>query len=178
MRYTINLTTRTHLDHQLLNRFISIMAIILFLIAVWNVSQVASNIVEQNRIALEIEAMQKKSLLKNGAIKESEINRQKSVVRFYNEIIARKSNNWLNILESFEKVTPEGISLSSLTPDKKSGDWKIAGRAKTFKGVQQYLETLESSKEFSNIILISHQNITTSPNERGVQFAISCTVQN
>lgn len=178
MRYTINLTTRTHLDHQLLNKFISITAIILLLIAVWNVSQVASNVVEQSRMAVEIEAIQKKSLLKNGAISESDINRQKSRVRFYNEIIARKSNNWLKILESFENVTPDGISLSSLTPDKKTGDWKIAGRARNFKAVQQYLETLESSKEFSNIMLMSHQNIITAPGERGVQFSISCTVQN
>lgn len=177
MRFTINLATRTSLDHRLLNRLAYCAIAVLLLITVWNVSRVSSNMGEQSRLSAEIIATQSKIGAKSSGISEADLSRQKSHIRFYNEIIERKSTNWLNLLELFENATPEGISLSSLSQDKK-GEWKLEGRARSFKVIQQYLEKLESSNSFSNILLLSHQNIAAGEKVRGVQFMISCKVLN
>ncbi|MGB9081397.1 MAG: PilN domain-containing protein [Desulfuromonadaceae bacterium] len=178
MRFTINLATRTYLDHRLLNRLGFCLIALLLVMAGWNVSRVSSNMGEQSRLKVEIAAIQSRLGTKAAGISGTEINRQKTRIRFYNEIIERKSTNWLNLLELFETVTPEGIALSSLTQGKNNEEWKLDGRAGSFKAVQRYLEKLESSKNISNIMLLSHQNITAGEHLRGVQFTISCKVVN
>lgn len=176
MRFTINLATRTHLDHRFLNRVSFCFIAVLFVIFTWNVIRVSSNIGEQSRLNAEIAAIQRRLGPKPNGIAETDISRQKAQIRFYNEIIERKSINWLNLLELFENSMPDGIALSSLTQGKKQEEWKLDGRARSFKAVQQYLEKLEASKNFSNILLLSHQNIVVGENMRGVQFSISCKV--
>jgi len=178
MRFTINIATRTYLDHRVLNRLAYFAIALLLVIVGWNVSRVLSNIGEQSRLNTEINSIQGRLGAKPNGISEAEFNRQKSRIRFYNEIIERKSINWLNILELFENATPEGISLASLSPGKDRGEWKLEGRARTFKVVQQYLEKMEASKNFSNILLLSHQNLIPGENMRGIQFTISCKVVN
>src|SRR6185369_10202218 len=106
------------------------------------------------------------------------VKNQRNRIRLYNEIIERKSKNWLNLLDLFENVTPAGISLSTLAPDKTGDEWKIEGHARTFAAVQLYLEKLEGSKNFSHVLLLSHQNIIAGENNRGIHFSISCKVLN
>ncbi|GAC1468263.1 MAG: hypothetical protein PVSMB11_03870 [Desulfuromonadaceae bacterium] len=178
MRFTINLATRTYLDHRFLNRVAYCAIAALIVIVGWNVSRVASNMGEQSRLSAEIAAIQSRLGTKPSAISEKELSRQKVHIRFYNEIIERKSTNWLNLLESFENATPEGITLSSLSPGKNQEEWKLEGRARSFKAVQQYLEKVEADKNFSNVLLLSHQNMVAGENMRGVQFTISCKVVN
>ena len=95
-------------------------------------------------------------------------------IRFYNDIIERKSYAWLGLLELLENATPEGIALVSLIPDKKNGDLKIDGRAKNFSLVQTYLEKLEDSKTFTDLMLLSHNEVVAGDNAKGVLFKISC----
>lgn len=178
MRFTINLATRTYLDHRLLNRLGGCAIALLLAVTAWNVSRVSSNMGEMSRLKAEIDKVQDGLGTRPGLISDAESSRQKNRIRFYNGIIERKSTNWLGILELFESVTPEGISLSSLSQDKKQEQWKLDGRARSFKAVQRYLEKLETSGNFSDIMLLSHQNITAGENVRGVQFTISCKVVN
>jgi type IV pilus assembly protein PilN len=178
MRFTINLATRTYLDHRFLNRVAYCAIAVLIVIAVWNVSRVSSNMGEQSRLSAEIAAVQSRLSAKPRDISDKEFSLQKVHIRFYNETIERKSKNWLNLLELFENATPEGISLASLSPGKNQEEWKLEGRARSFKAVQQYLEKLEASKNFSNVLLLSHQNLTPGENMRGIQFTISCNVVN
>lgn len=178
MRFTINLATRTYLDHRLINRLAFCAIAVLLVILGWNVSRVSSNMGEQSRLNAEITAIQSRLGAKPNGVSEAEFSRQKTRIRFYNEIIERKSIDWLSMLELFENATPEGIALSALTPGKNLEEWKLDGRARSFKAVQLYLERLEASKNFSDILLLSHQNMTAGETARGVQFAISCKVVN
>ena len=176
MRYTINLATRTYLDNRLINRVAFTLIALLLLLTVWNIMGISSNMGEQSRLTSEIAALESKFAMRPGGISEAEFTRQKSRIRFYNDIIVRKSSNWMKILELFENSTPEGVSLSLLTQDKKSEAWKLDGRALSFKKLQQYVERLESSKNFSNVLLLSHQNLAVDEKRQGVQFTISCKV--
>jgi type IV pilus assembly protein PilN len=178
MRFTINLATRTYLDHRALNRIGYCAIAVLLVLAVWNVSRVASTLGEQSRLRGEIASLESRIGAKSKGVSETDASRQKARIRFYNKIIESKSINWLGKLETFEDVTPEGVSLSLLSPGKKTGEWNLEGRARSFKAVQRYLEKLYASKRFSNVLLLSHQNITSGENVRGVQFTISCKVLN
>jgi len=74
-----------------------------------------------------------------------------------------------------ENSTPEGIALVSLAPDTKTGSIKIEGRARNFGHVRSYLDRLEDSKAFTNILLLSHGDIAVGEKKSsGVQFVISC----
>ncbi|MDD2582127.1 MAG: PilN domain-containing protein [Desulfuromonadaceae bacterium] len=178
MRFTINFATRIYLDHRLLNRVAFCIITALIAITGWNIIRVASNVGEQSRLNAEIAAIQSRLETMPRGISETESNRQKASIRFYNEIIERKSINWLNLLERLENATPEGCSLSSLSQGKDQGEWNLAGRARSFKVVEQFLEKLESSDNFSNVLLLSHQNLTSDDKVRGIQFTISCNVVN
>lgn len=176
MRYSINFATRTYLDHRMLNRLGYGAIAVLCIIAGWNVIRVSSNMGEQSRLSAEIATLQSKLGAKSGGVGEAEISRQKSQILFYNEIIERKSINWLNLLDVLESVTPAGISLTSLSPAKDLNEWKLAGNARSFKAVQLFLEKLESSKNISDVLLLSHRNMVTNDKSSGVQFDISCKV--
>ncbi len=178
MRFTINLATRIFLDHRLINRLAYCAIVMLLALLVWNVNRVSSNMGEQSRLRAEVAAIQSRLGSRPSGVSEADFSRQKTRIRFYNEIIERKSTNWLKPLELFENVTPEGIALSSLTQGKKQEEWKLEGYARSFKVVRQYLESLEASKDFSNILLISHQNMTAGGRDRGVKFTITCKVVN
>lgn len=176
MRFTINLATRTYLDHRLFNMLAFAVIAVLAIITMWNVSRVSSNMGEQRRLNSEIAAIQSRLGTGTRTVTEAAADRQRSRIRFYNEIIERKNVSWLGMLEMFEDVTPEGISLSSLSPGKKQEEWKLEGRARYFKTVQQYLEKLESCEDFTNVMLLSHQNLTSGDKVIGIQFSISCKV--
>ena len=178
MRFTINLATRTHLDHRLLNKIAFSAIAVLLLITVWNVSRVLSHMSEQSRLNAEISAIQGKLGARPVGITEADFSRQKARIRFYNEIIERKSSDWIGLLDMIENATPNGLTLSSLSPVKKEDELKLAGSARSFKAVQQYLEKLESSENFSNVLLLSHTNMNADEKVSGVQFTISCKVIN
>jgi type IV pilus assembly protein PilN len=73
-----------------------------------------------------------------------------------------------------ELVTPEGIALSSLTPNPASGELKIEGRSRNFAQVTSYLEKLEESGKFRETLLLSHRELALGERTRGVEFTISC----
>lgn len=176
MRYSINFATRTHIDHRMLNRAGFGVIAVLLIMAGWNISRVSSNMGEQSRLNADIAALQVRVGIKSGGPGQYELNRQKAHVRFYNEIIERKSTNWLKLLDVLENATPAGISLSSLSPKKDMNEWTLTGNARSFKAVEQYLEQLESSKNFSDILLLSHTTMDKKEKSSGVQFVVSCKV--
>jgi type IV pilus assembly protein PilN len=177
MRFSINLATRTYIDTRLLNQIIGGIITVLVLLLVWNISRVASNLGEQQRLAADVVTLEGRLKGKPGDVSEQEFKRQQARIAFYNGIIDRKSIRWLSMLDLVESATPDGVALSALAPGKKPGELKLEGRAKSFATVRRYLETLEGTRNFSNVLLLSHQEFLLGEKGRGVQFAISCRVQ-
>jgi len=177
MRFTVNLATRTYLNHRLLNQISVILITVLVLFLGWNITKISWNFGEKHRLASEIKTLEESLNTRPGGVTEKDYNRQQSMVRFFNEVIDHKGVRWLNLLDLVENATPEGISLSALTPGKKEGELKLEGHARSFAVVRRYVEMLEGAKAFSNVLLLSHQDITVGENVRGVQFSISCVVQ-
>lgn len=177
MRFTINLATRTYLNHRLINQTGAIIITFLVIALGWNIARISWNLGEQRRLASEVKTLEESLNIRPGGVSESDFNRQRARIRFFNEVIDRKGARWLNMLDVIESATPEGVALSLIAPGKKEGEWKLEGNARSFSVVRQYVERLEGAKAFSNVLLLSHRDITFGENGRGVQFSISCVVQ-
>jgi type IV pilus assembly protein PilN len=177
MRFSINLATRIYLDQRLLNQVCVVVLTLLVLMLGWNITRISWNLGEQRKLASEVNTLEGGLNIRPGGVTEKDFSRQKTRISFFNEIINRKGTAWINLLDVVESVTPEGIALAALTPGKKPGELKLDGRARSFATVRQYLEKLEGSKSFSDVLLLSHQELQFGEKGRGVQFSISCKVQ-
>lgn len=176
MRFEINLATRTYLDQRLVSRVGSILILVLIAFGAWNAMRMTWNLGERKRLEAEIAVFDGRLDKRPAGVQEKEATRQQDRIRLYNEIIARKCYNWLVLLDRIEEVTPDGVALTLLTPDMKTGEVKLQANAGSFAQVRTYMERLEESKNFSNIMLQSHREVMSGATGRGVQFAITARV--
>ncbi|MDA8430699.1 MAG: PilN domain-containing protein [Geobacteraceae bacterium] len=174
MYFTINLATRTYLDRRLVNRLGAGICVVLLLMLAWNVNRAAWNLGELRRLRTDISSYENRLRSRPNGVSEKEYANLLGNISFYNEIIGRKTYNWMGLLEHLENTLPDGIALSLISPDMKSGEIKIEGRAKNFAQIRSYLDKLEDSKAFTSILLLSNSTIAVGERTKGVQFSISC----
>lgn len=174
MYFSINLATRTYLDRRLVNRIGALILIMLLGMLAWNISRAAWSLGELRRLRADITSYESRLSSRPHGVSEKEYALLLGNIGFYNEIIDRKSFNWLGLLDQLELATPEGIALSALTPEMKNGAVKIEGRAKNFAQIKLYLDKLEDSKVFTSILLLSHADVAVGERTKAVQFSISC----
>lgn len=174
MRFTINLASRTYLDQRLIRRCIVAGMAVMLLLTAWNVIRISTNLGELRRLNAENATFEAKLNSRPAGVSESDFSRLLASVRFFNGVIERKSYPWLGLLDQVENATPEGIALSSLVPEMKNRAVKIDGRAKSFAQVRAYMDKLEDSKKFTDILLLSHGELLVGEKTRAVQFTISC----
>ncbi len=174
MRFTINLATRPYLDQFRVKQACIGSLVLLLALLAWNGSRIARDMGEVSRLAAENAAMEARLGSRPAGVSEKENSRLLASIRFYNEIIERRSRNWLGLLDQVESATPEGVALAALTPEKGGTELKLEGRAKNFGTVRSYLERLEDSHAFDDILLLSHRDLALGEKTRGVQFTISC----
>jgi type IV pilus assembly protein PilN len=174
MRFTINIATRTHLDRKVINRAGYAVLILLSILLVWNISRASWGYGELQRLKSEIASYESRLNSRPGGVSEKDFTKLLADIKFYNGIIDIKAYNWLGLLEQLEGATPDGIALTALVPDRKTGVMKIEGHARSFPHIRSYIDKLEDSKQYTSILLLSHSNVALSEKEKGVQFAISC----
>lgn len=173
MRFTINLATKNYINHRMVNGAIYGTGLILLVLLAWNVQRLFTATGEKDRLKADISKYEDKLNQLPSGVSAQEFQNMQSNIRFYNNIIAKKTTDWIGLLDKMEKVTPPGIALTSFAPDPKTAEIKIEGEAKTFAAVRSYLERLEESKLFRDIQLLSHQDNTATEKNKGVKFAIS-----
>lgn len=174
MRFTINLATRTYLDHQLVNRIVAASVVVLVALLAWNITNTSWSAGELRRLKSDIVAYETRLNSRPSGVSEKDYNRMLASIRFHNGIIERKTYSWLGLLDRLESLTPDSIALAAFDPDPQSGELRIEGRTATFAQIRSYLEKLEDSRLFANVQLVSHQGLTLGERTRGVQFAIIC----
>jgi Tfp pilus assembly protein PilN len=177
MRFTINLATKRILDLRRFNRICAVAIALLLALLCWNIFRFLWNLGESHRLSDEIIASETKLKSLPVAVIDKDSAKTRATIGYYNEIIARKTFGWLVFLEQLEISTPEGVALSGVEPDRKSGTVKIEGLARDFGKVQAYLESLEESPYFHSIQLLSHQNFVLWEEARGVKFSVMCRVK-
>jgi type IV pilus assembly protein PilN len=174
MYFSINLATRTYLDRRLVTRIGAGICALLLVMLAWNVYRAASSVGELHRLRTDISAYETRLNSRPQGVSEKEYARLLGSIKFYNEIIGRKTYNWMGLLEQLELATPEGIALSALNPEMKNGEIKIEGHAKSFAQIKNYVEKLNDSKFFTSVLLLSHTSVAVGERDKSVNFAISC----
>jgi len=177
MRFTIDLATSRILDHRRVNRICAGFMAILLGFLCCNLFLVSWNLGESRRLTSEINILEKRLKRRPAGAVDKDSARTRASIRFFNEIIARKTFSWLDFLKHVETTTSEGIALSVLAPDRKSGTVKIEGLGRDFGKVLAYLESLEDSRYFHDIQLVSHQDVVLWEQVKGVRFSIMCRVK-
>jgi len=177
MRFTINLATKRTLDQRRIDRACAVAVVVLAILLAGNILLFSWNFGEMRRIDAEAAAVKNKLARPLPSIPETEQAGIVADVTFYNDIIKRKTYGWLAVLEQLEIATPDGISLTNLTPDRGKGSMTIAGWARDFKIVAKYLVMLEDSETFSDVLLLSHKQDELWEQAKGVRFSISCQVK-
>jgi type IV pilus assembly protein PilN len=174
MRFTINLATRTYLDHRLVNQALIALTVVMLAWLAWNASRLWSDLGELGRLGREAAVLEERLNSRPSGVSEDDYKRLMTSIGFYNGIIERKSYDWLGLLEQLEQATPAGVSLASVAAETGAGEIKLEGRARSFTQVRTYLEKLEDSKAFTDILLRSHRELALGEKTRGVQFSVDC----
>jgi len=174
MRFTINLATKVNVDQRLVSQ-VSFAVIALLLLALsWNTFIAFSNLGELHRLEADTATYQGRLNSRPKDVPEREYTRMLAEIGFFNGLLERKSFNWLRLLDQMENTLPEGVALVSLAPDTKTGIVKIDGRAHSFANLRTYLEKLDESKAFTEVLLLSNHDVAVGEKAKGVQFTISC----
>ena len=173
MRFNANLATKIYLNTRLLKIYFLAAILLLVVILFFNVSNVAGRAGETKRLANEIAALEGKSKAPPKGVTEKEYRALVEQIRFVNEIIDKKTYNWLSLLDKIEIVVPDGIAITSIVPETKTKVLTLPGTARSFNQLRVFIERLEDSKFFSDVYLTS-QSVTS--DLKGITFVLTCKV--
>lgn len=173
MRFTIDLSDGKRRGRTRIDRISVAVAVILLATLAWNGMRCASNLGEEKRLRDDIAGLKKRAHGRAAPVSESQRASILAETRFFNDIIERRAFGWLELLEQVENATPDGIWLSSLVPDRKTGAIRVEGLAANFSTVRVYLEKLEDSGRFADAQLVSHEKKSLWEQAGGVRFSVT-----
>ena len=175
MRLTTNLATRRYVNLRQLNAFLAAAFLILGGLLLFKVREAAVNQAELGRIKKQIAA----AVSSRPGTAPVEPQRQKALedkIAFANALIARKTVDWIGILDRLEEVVPGGVALSQVEPNQKDNSIKIAGVTQSFGSLRTLLENMERSPNFSNVLLLQTAQVKAGQTQKGISFSITCKV--
>jgi type IV pilus assembly protein PilN len=173
MRFNANLATKIYLNARLLKFYLVAAVLLLVVILFFNISNIAGRAGEAKRLTVEIAALEGKRESSGTGVTEKEYRALIEHIRFANEIIDKKTYNWLSLLDKIEMVVPDGIAITSIMPDTKGKTLKLPGTARSFSHLRVFIERLEDSKFFTDVYLTS-QSISTE--SKSIAFVLTCKV--
>jgi type IV pilus assembly protein PilN len=175
MRLTINLATRRYLNLSRLNAWLVACGLLLGVLFLFELREVAYDQGELGRVRAASAAIGSRPAA-GPTVSPAQLKTQEAKIRFANQLIEKKSENWLKLLDFLEEVVPEGVALSQIEPDKHEQLLKVSGVARNFDNVRELLENMEQSKNFSEVYLLSQNDAKVGLTQRGIVFAVSCKV--
>lgn len=175
MKLTINLATRRYLNLPRLNAALIGTGVVLAALLVYQVREIANNQVEFNKIKRESAAANSGH---PGAapVSPEQLKSLESGVAFANELIDKKTLNWLALLDKLEGVVPAGVALTQVEPPLKDQALKLTGVAYSFSNLRTLLENMEQSPNFSEVYLLAQNEVKVGKSQQGIGFSITCKV--
>jgi type IV pilus assembly protein PilN len=173
VRFSINLATKPYLDRRLVSLCCGMALAVLPVLLAVQIIAAARIVVEMRRLDNTVTAL--RAVARTGSVPVSD--HDKAALRdsaaFYDDIIARKAFSWPGLLRQMERSLPPGIAVTLLEPNRKSGMITMEGFARSFAGVRTCLAQLESTGDFTDVMLLSHGEATLWEQAKGVKFALS-----
>lgn len=173
MQLKINLATRTYVDTGKANGALAIACFFLFLGLFFSIKAIATNAGEMKLVQQNVATLEQKE---KGKVGEKEYQALLARIGAANTIIARKSYNWLQLLDRLETVVPDGVAMTSIQPDPKGRELKLAGVARNFADMRRFMENLEETQFFTDVYLLSNSESKVGASQKGMSFTITCKV--
>lgn len=175
MRLTINLATRRYINKRRLNAWLAAGLIILGFLLVYQVRAIANNQVKIDGIKKE-SARATSGAATGVTVTPDQMKALEARIAFGNELIDRKTVNWIALLDKLEEVVPAGVALTQVEPLLKEQSLRIGGTARNFMALRVLLENMEQSPNFTEVYLMSQNDVKVGKNEEGLGFSISSKV--
>ena len=157
----LNLSTRPFKPYRAANLGMFVLLLLLIGLSVWQgynykrYFALASGIQERElELRTEDEVLTGRIAEVTTRMSRSDVQEKLSEVDFLNELIVRKTFSWTRVFATLERILPEGVHLTSLTPtvlDDGTILLSIGVRGRTPTEAYQFVSTLEESKVFANI---------------------------
>ena len=176
MKLTINLATRRYINMRQLNGWLAASLALLVILLVYQVRAIANNQVEIHKIRRESAAATSGASTGGVTVTPEQMKALEARIAFGNELIDRKTVNWIGLLDKLEGVVPAGVALAQVQPALKESGLKIDGTARNFAGLRALLENMEQSPNFSEVYLLSQSEVKVGKTQQGLNFSISCKV--
>jgi len=173
MKLTTNLATRRYINLKQLNSTLLAGFLVLGGLALFLATLVGQGSAEIGRIRTLEQGLTPKSA--GPQVSEAQLSAQAKRVQFANQVIDRKTMNWLHLLDSLEEVVPNGVTLNSIAPSVERAA-SIGGSARNFAALRTLLENMERSKNFSEVYLTSQSEQKAGLTQEGISFTITCRI--
>ena len=171
MNLQINLATRVYVNTRRLRLTIGGLGILLLCWLFANIKGFVDNMAEIDQL------MEKSRLIHQPApskeVQQKDYQQLMTRIQFVNGLLKKRAFDWLSLLDHLEAVVPEGVALTAIQPGK-GGELKLSGNVRQFANIQRFMESLESSKVFTEVFLVSQAETQVATDKKGISFLITC----
>jgi Tfp pilus assembly protein PilN len=161
--FDLNLSTQPFPAYRLATIALFCLLGVLAVLSIWQTRGFVrySNMARSIRAAEQESRVEAEALAKRVAELESRLDRPESTAKlneisFLNHLILRKDLSWTKLFGVLEEMVPENVHLTSLTPDIAQNGavtMRLGVRARSIPDVTQFLERLETSPLFEDVIV-------------------------
>lgn len=155
MKYSLNLATGIYINHKRL--FVVLLLVVFGLLGLLIFNGInfisSTNRISQLEVRLEELRRIKRSDNQNSEISGVSLAETAAHIGIANEILLLDSYRWTSLLDQLEAHVVDGISISGLQPDYKSGTMKLSGRAETIDDLRKFIDSLSQSDVFTHVFL-------------------------
>lgn len=180
MKLTLNLASRTYLNRRALITFYWILIAALVALLVFNLLFFYRSQVQAQQIKGHLEELDRD--LAKGQGEAQTFNQQAydkllAEVDAANDIIAKDSFRWSDLLGALEQLVPEGVALRGIQPDFKDRSLELQGVAEDIPQLRSFLDRLVADERLGQATLLQQARIQ--PKDAGggesevVAFSIS-----
>jgi len=174
MRFTLNLATRTYINSPQVNLIMWSVGIVLIVGLAGLSFRAIQNSGEQQKLQTALAELEARVKASAKGVSAKEYQALLGRIKAANDIIRRKSFNWVGFLDRLELVLPDGVMVTSLEPSPNDGTLKISGVAGNFRSMRGFLENLEDSRFFTDVYLLSQTEAKVDETQKGISFSVSC----
>jgi Tfp pilus assembly protein PilN len=165
----LNLSTQPFPAYRLINVALTCVLAVLAVVSVWQgvgfirYSRMAQSIrAEEQETRVEADALGKRVQELESRLDRPESTAKLNEIGFLNHLILRKNLSWTRLFGVLEKVVPDDVHLTNLTPNVGADggiSLDLSVRARSIADVKEFLQKVEKSPLFEHVIVTSEEKL-------------------
>lgn len=176
MDLKINLATRFFIDQRKLSLATVGVVCVLLVLAAYNFAVLGGNAGRAKRLRADLALLQARFDASAKGVSATEYQRLLKHITAVNGILAARGYDWLVLLDRLETVIPDGVTLTSIDPNRADGTLKLSGLARNFSALRNLMENLEAAPYASSVFLQNQGQISVGTTQQGLSFTVTCKV--